>query len=250
MNFKDTLRAGELIVGCFVKTPAPVVFEALSLTALDCLCLDGEHSPFDRSSMDGCVFAARASGKPILVRVQANQPEHILNALDLGATGVVVPHVRSVAEARAAVRAAHYGPGGRGFAGTPRAAGHGTRTMADHLARSAAETVVVAQSEDVEAIDCVDEIAQVEGIDALFVGRADLTVAYGASSPDDPRVIAAVDKACDAGRRHGRVVGMFLPRPADVPKWREKGASLFLLGSDVGFMMAGAADMLREAKGR
>lgn len=249
MTFKDRLRAGELIVGCFVKTPAPVVFEALCLTALDCLYLDAEHAPFDRGSMDGCVFAARASGKPILVRVPANRPEHILGALDLGATGVVAPHVRDAAEARAAARAAHYGPGGRGFAGSPRAAVYGTRAMAEHLARSAAETVVVAQIEDAEAIDRVDEIAQVDGIDALFVGRADLTVAYGAASPDDPRVIAAVDKVCEAGRRHGRVVGMFLPRPADVPQWREKGASLFLLGSDVAFMMAGAADMLRQAKG-
>ncbi len=231
MTFKETLRAGELIVGCFVKTPSAVIFETLSMTNLDCLCLDAEHAPFDRGTMDACVFAARAMGKAILVRVAANAPEHILSALDLGATGVVVPHVR------------------RGYAGTPRAAGYGSRTMATHLARSAAETVVVAQIEDIEAIDAVNEIAQVPGIDALFVGRADLTVAYGADSSDDPRVIAAVDSVCEAGRRHGRTIGMFLARPSDVPEWRGKGASLFLLGSDHGFMTAGAAEMLKAARG-
>ncbi len=249
MTFKETLRAGELIVGCFVKTPSAVIFETLSMTNLDCLCLDAEHAPFDRGTMDACVFAARAMGKAILVRVAANAPEHILSALDLGATGVVVPHVRSVAEAEAVARAAHFGPGGRGYAGTPRAAGYGSRTMATHLARSAAETVVVAQIEDIEAIDAVNEIAQVPGIDALFVGRADLTVAYGADSSDDPRVIAAVDSVCEAGRRHGRTIGMFLARPSDVPEWRGKGASLFLLGSDHGFMTAGAAEMLKAARG-
>ena len=121
--------------------------------------------------------------------------------------------------------------------------------MADHLADSAARTVVVAQIEDVEALDCLDAICAVPGIDALFVGRVDLTVAMGASSQDDPRVIAAVDAICAAGRRHGRTVGMFLARPADAVLWRGKGASFFLLGSDHAFMFSGAAETLRQARG-
>jgi 2-keto-3-deoxy-L-rhamnonate aldolase RhmA len=248
MTLKQRLAAGELIVGTFVKTPSPIVVEVLALSALDCLCLDAEHAPFDRIAVDGCAMAARAGGKDLLVRVPVATPEHILNALDCGATGIVAPHVRSAQEARDLVRMAHYGAGGRGYAGSSRAAGYTTSSMADHLERSA-RTIVIAQIEDPESIEDVEAIAAVEGIDALFVGRVDLTVAYGAASQDDPRVVAAVERVCAAGRAQGRPVGMFLARTSDIPLWREKGASLFLLGSDHGFMLAGAAALVAAAKG-
>ncbi len=244
---KARLAGGELIVGTFLKTPAPILVEVIGLTGLDCLCLDAEHAPFDRGAIDGCVMAARASGLDVLVRVPSAASEHILNALDCGAAGVVVPHVRSAEEARAVVRASRYGAGGRGYAGSSRAAGYTARSMADHLTASAERTVVVAQIEDPEAIDEIDAIAQVEGLDALFVGRVDLTVAYGAASQDDPRVVDAVTAVCQAGRRHGRPVGMFLARVGDVPRWREQGASLFLLGSDHSFILDGSARLLAEA---
>ncbi len=247
MTLKQRLTAGELIVGTFVKTPSWIVVEVLALSALDCLCLDAEHAPFDRIAIDGCAVAARAGGKDLLVRVPVATPEHILNALDCGATGIVAPHVRSAHEARDLVRMAHYGAGGRGYAGSSRAAGYTTSSMADHLERSA-RTIVIAQIEDPESIEDIEAIAAVDGIDALFVGRVDLTVAYGAASQDDPRVVAAVERVCAAGRAQGRPVGMFLARTGDIPLWREKGASLFLLGSDHGFMLAGAAALMAAAK--
>ncbi|OHT20609.1 HpcH/HpaI aldolase family protein [Edaphosphingomonas haloaromaticamans] len=247
-NLKQRLAAGEMLVGTFVKTPSPIVVEVLGLSALDCLCLDAEHAPFDRPAIDACIMAARAAGMDVLVRVPSAAPEHILNALDCGATGVVIPHVRSAEEACTAVRLSHYGAGGRGYAGSARAAAYTTKPMAAHLADSAARTTVVLQIEDPEAIDAIEEIAAVEGVDALFVGRVDLTVAYGAASQDDPQVIAAVEKVCAAGRRHGRRTGMFLARLDDVPTWIDKGATLFLLGSDHSFMLAGAAALVAQVK--
>jgi len=248
MSLKQRLAAGERVVGTFVKTPSSIVIEVLGLTGLDCLCLDAEHAPFDRIAIDGCALAARAAAMPMLVRVPTASPEHILNALDCGATGVVAPHIRSAAEAEAFTRACRYGHGGRGYAGSSRAAGYTTRSMAQHLEASAAEMVAIAQIEDPEAIDAIDAIAQVDGIDALFVGRVDLTVAYGAASQDDPRVVAAVERVCEAGRRHGRPVGMFLAQIEDVPLWADKGASLFLLGSDHAFLLAGAADLIARTR--
>ncbi len=245
-TFKQRLAAGDLLVGSFVKTPSPINVEVLALTGLDCLCLDAEHAPFDRITLDLCILAARAAGKDVLVRIPSASPEHSLNAFDCGATGVVVPHVRSADEARAIVRACQYGAGGRGYAGSSRAAGYTTRPMTEHLSGSAARSTVILQIEDPEAIDAIDGIAQVPGVDALFVGRVDLTVAYGADSQDDPRVLAAVEAVCAAARRHGRPVGMFLSRPGDVAHWHAKGANLFLLGSDHGFLLTGAAELLRQ----
>lgn len=249
MTLKRKLAAGQVVVGTFVKTPSPIVVEVLAMTALDCLVLDAEHAPFDRGAIDHCIMAARAGGKDVLVRPPSAAPEHILNALDCGATGVLVPHVRSAAAARELVRAAHYGAGGRGYAGSSRAAGYTTRPMAAHLADSAGRTVIVAQIEDPEAIDDIDAIAAVSGIDALFVGRADLTVSYGAPGQDDPRVLAALDAVCAAGRAHDRPTGMFLAREADAPAWTDKGARLFLLGSDHGFMLSGAAALMARVRG-
>ena len=247
-TLKARLASGEVIVGTFVKTPSPIVVEVLSLTPLDCVCLDAEHAPFDRGTLDTCILAARAGGMPALVRVPSAAPEHLLQALDSGATGVVMPHVRSAAEAEAVARAAHYGRGGRGYAGSSRAAGYTMMTMAQHKQASAERTVVIAQIEDPEAVDAIDAIARVAGIDALFIGRVDLTVALGAETQDDPRVITAVDRVVAAAVAAGKTVGMFLARVEDVAYWRARGATLFLLGSDHTFLLAGARDLATRVK--
>ena len=245
---KARLADGDLIVGTFVKTPSPILVEVLSQTGLDCLCLDAEHAPFDRGSLDTCLLAARSCNMDVLVRVPSAAPEHILTALDCGATGILVPHVRSAEEARACVSASHYGVGGRGYAGSSRAAGYTAKPMAQHLADSTACTVIVAQIEDPEALDEIDTIAAVSGLDALFVGRVDLTVGYGASSLDDARVVQAVERICEPGKHAGKPVGMFPSRVSDVAQWRAKGATLFLLNSDHGFLLSGAAALLRDVR--
>lgn len=247
MTLKARLAAGETLVGTFIKTPSPMIVEVLSLSPLDCLCLDAEHAPFDRIAIDSCVLAARAGGMPVLVRVPKASPEHILNALDCGASGVVLPHIASQAQARAAVQASFHGAGGRGYAGSTRAAGYTTLGMAGALA-AGREAVVIAQIEDVEALDQLDAILAVEGIDAFFIGRADLTVALGADSADAPAVIAAVEAICAAGQRHGRRIGMFLARTGDIPHWQTRGASLFLLESDHNFLLAGAKTLAAQVR--
>jgi 2-keto-3-deoxy-L-rhamnonate aldolase RhmA len=245
VTFRERLRAGDLLTGTWVKTPHPHIVEVLALSPLDVLVLDAEHAPFDRGTLDLCIMAARAGGKPVLVRPASSAHEHVLNALDCGADGVIVPHVRSADEAREIVRACHYVPGGRGFAGSTRAAGYTTLGMTKHRA-AAKNVVVIAQIEDLEAVDAIKEIAAVEGIDALFIGRADLTISYAARTPDDTVVVDAVERICAAGAKAGRTVGMFLGRVGDVPLWREKGASLFILQSDHDFLLQGAAALARD----
>ena len=240
MTLKSRIAAGDALLGTFLKTPHPHIVEVLASGGLDCICIDAEHAPFDRRDIDSCIMAAQLGGLPVLVRTPNSSAEQILNALDCGADGVLVPHVRSAAEARAVALSAHYAPGGRGYAGSSRAAGYGTKSMPDHKAASAARTIIIAQIEDAEALDAIDAIVAVEGIDALFIGRIDLTVSLGCESPDDLVVIAAVERIVAACVAAGRPVGMFVARPSDVAMWREKGATLFLLGSDHGFVREGA----------
>lgn len=228
------------MIGTFLKTPSSIVCEVLGLSALSCVCIDAEHAPFGRLEIDACVAALRAADMPSLVRVQSAGASEILSALDAGATGLVLPHVVSAPQAEEIVRAAHYGPGGRGYAGSSRAARFTTKAMADHLRDSAATTTVIAQIEDAEALPNLDAIASVEGIDCLFVGRMDLCVSLGAAAPTHPRVVEAVDRICAAGRRHGKAIGMFVPAGEECGPWQEKGASLFLLASDQQFLLDGA----------
>jgi staphyloferrin B biosynthesis citrate synthase len=247
MGFKQDLVSGKPLLGTFLKTPHPHVVEVLSTGGLDCLCIDAEHAPFDRSAIDMCVLAARAGGLPAIVRPASSAAHEILNALDCGADGVVVPHVRSAREAADIARVSHYGPGGRGFAGSTRAARYGLSPIDAHFTGSFEKTVVIAQIEDAEALDEIDAIAAIAGIDALFVGRIDLTISLGCTSPDDPRVVAAVELIVAACQRAGRASGMFLSRSADVPYWQERGSSLFLLGSDHNFIRSGARAMRKDA---
>jgi 2-keto-3-deoxy-L-rhamnonate aldolase RhmA len=247
LTLKARLAAGDSILGTFIKTPHAHVVEVLGSSGLDCLCLDAEHAPFDRRDLDLCILAARATGVTVLVRPPSAAPEHMLNALDCGADAILVPHVRSAEEATAIAKAAHYGPGGRGYAGSSRAAGYGTVPIGAHRKASAERTVVIAQIEDVEAVERIYEIVSVEGIDAFFIGRIDLTVALGCETPDDPPVIGAVERVVAACREAGRPCGLFLSCVEDVPHWRSLGVSLFLLGSDHGFLREGAAALRRRS---
>ena len=208
MGFKQDVQSGGPLLGTFLKTPHAHVVEVLVSSGLDCICIDAEHAPFDRQAIDLCVMTARAGGLPTLVRPPIGAAHELLNALDCGADGVLVPHIRSANEATALAQCAHYGPGGRGYAGSTRAAGYGIASITEHMAASAARTTVIAQIEDAEALDQIDAIAAVPGIDALFVGRIDLTISLGCTSPDDPRVLAAVDLIVSACRRAGRTSGI------------------------------------------
>ena len=224
-----------------------MICEVLGRSDLDLICIDAEHSPFDRKDVNDCVLALNHVGKPSLVRIPANRPEHILNALDCGATGILVPHVITGDDANALAGNAHFGSG-RGYAGSTRAAGYGARKMAEHKAKSAESTTVVAQIEDAEALSNIDDILSTEAIDAFFIGRADLSVSLGAESPNEPQVIEAVEMICRKGKEAGATIGMFTEDLLELPKWRAAGASLFLLGSDHGFMLSGASSLTQAVR--
>jgi 2-keto-3-deoxy-L-rhamnonate aldolase RhmA len=242
-SFRQRLLNHELLIGTWIKTPSPIVCEILGKSELDVVCLDAEHAPFGRAELDACIAATRVTNVTPLVRVPSADPHNILNALDCGATGVVVPHVRTLADAEAICLRSMYGPGGRGYAGSSRAAGFGGKTISDHMRASVEQTTIIAQVEDLEALDAIDEIAAVERLDCLFIGRIDLTVALGKTDPNDPIVVDAVASICAAGKKADTAVGMFVADVAEAKQWRDHGASLFLLQSDQSFLLAGAANL-------
>lgn len=240
VGLRERMRRGDRLAGTFMNTPSHVVMEILILAGLDFVCIDAEHAPFDRAAMDACLAVARARDFPVLVRIGDGSPARILDVMDMGATGIVVPHVDSVEKARAIARAARFGHGGRGYAGSTRWAGYSAARMPDLLARSTAETIVLAQIEEPEGVEAADAIAAVDGIDGLFIGPADLTVAYGHADMDNPDLAAAmasVGRACSA---HGKTYVTWVPDVEVAAAWQVHGFRMYFVASEHAWMLQGA----------
>ena len=191
---KQALKNKQSLLGTFIKTPHYNVIEVLAHASMDVLCLDAEHAPFSRQDLDTCILAARAGNMPVLVRTPNDAPETLLNVLDMGADGVVVPHVKTAEQLIAIVRHCHYGAGGRGYAGSSRFAGYTTKPLSENL-EAGKNVSIVAQLEDLDAIDNIEAIAHVDGVDCLFIGRMDLTVALGETRADAPKATAQRSKS-------------------------------------------------------
>ncbi|MCK0167466.1 aldolase/citrate lyase family protein [Jannaschia sp. S6380] len=239
-DLRARMRAGDRLAGTFMKTPSHVVMEILILAGLDFVCIDAEHAPFDRAAMDACIAVARARDFPVLVRIGDGSPARILDVLDMGATGIVVPHVDSVEKARAIARAARFGHGGRGYAGSTRWAGYTAGAMPDLLARSRSETIVLAQIEEPEGVDAAEEIAAVDGIDGLFTGPADLTVAYGHETMENDDLKRAMTRVGEACATHGKMYVTWVPDVATARDWQRYGFRMFFVSSEHGWMLQGA----------
>ena len=240
VNLKARIAGGERLIGTFQKTPAHVVSELLMLSGLDFICLDAEHCAWDRGDLDAACAVARARDFPVLVRVPAGRPEIMLGALDSGATGLVVPHVDSVEKAREVAASAHYGLGGRGFAGTTRWAGLAGAPMPETLARSARETVVLAQIEEPAGVAAAAEIAAVDGIDGLFIGPADLSVSLGKTDTESSELHAAYAAVGAACKAHGKALVTWAPSAAKAADWAPYGVSMWFVGSEQTWMLNGA----------
>jgi 2-keto-3-deoxy-L-rhamnonate aldolase RhmA len=247
-GFRTRLLRGDILVGSFLKTPTLHGAEIMGSLGFDFLVVDEEHAPFDRQSTDASLFAARMTGAAGFVRVQSPAPHHLLSVLDCGATGVLVPHVATAEIARQAAAACRYRGGRRGYSGSIRAAGYGGGKMWDTIAAADAATTVVAQIEDPEALDEIDAIAATDGIDALFIGRGDLTAAMGAPGNDAPEIRDSVDRIAAAAKRAGKPVMVFVGGIKEAEWLRGIGATAFVYSSDQGLMKQAAGKALAEIR--
>lgn len=239
-NFKSRMANRDIMAGTFLKTPAYELIEILATSRLDFVCVDMEHSPYDRARADACLAMARALDFPVLVRVTHFSAEAVLQVLDMGAVGVVAPHISNAEQASDLVRFAHFGNGGRGFAGATRWAGYGKQTMAQVLAQSSRETVVIAQIEEPEALENVEGIAATQGIDGVFLGPSDMSVSMGYTDTNSKELLEALKRTGDAALASGKAYMTFVPNAKKAADWAQYGLHMFFIGSEQGWMKAGA----------
>lgn len=240
------MLAGDKLVGSFLKTPTSHATEILGGVGYDFVVIDQEHAPFDRTTTDIALMAARGHDIPALVRVPG--PDTILSVLDCGATGVLVPHVKSAVYAREVAALFRYRNGSRGFATSTRAGAYTAVPMWKHIAEQDAQVVFVAQIEDPVALDEIDAIAAVDGVDSLFIGRGDLTAAFGDESKEPPAVLRAVERISEAARKARKSISVYVGNATEAAWLSTLGASVFVLSSDQGFLRQAAAQGLREVR--
>jgi 2-keto-3-deoxy-L-rhamnonate aldolase RhmA len=245
-NFKEQLEVKAPLLGTFIKTPHHHNIEVLSRVGFSTLCLDAEHAPFDRGDLDRCILAAKANRQHVIVRVENDKHDTILNALDLGADGILVPHVKTAEQLKNVISHCYYGDNGRGYAGSTRMAGYTTQSISQNLTKNLNETTVIAQIEDLEAIDNLEQICQIPNLDCLFIGRMDLTVALGETDAKAPRVLELVNKIVEVANKYQVTTGMFIGDLNELDDWVKQKVSLFLLGSDHSFMLAGARQLQQK----
>jgi staphyloferrin B biosynthesis citrate synthase len=245
-TFRQRLRDKAHLLGTFVKIPSPHATEILGGLGFDFVIIDAEHAPLDRVTIDTMALAARAIDIPALVRVREANASSILSALDCGATGVLVPHVFSPARAHEIVAACRYSGGARGFSNTTRAGGYGQLGIADHTSQQDAQVTCVAMIEDLAALDHLNEIASVPGIDAFFIGRGDLTVAMGLESPTDSKVNEVVARICTAANAANVPIMVLPSNKTDAVAMKTLGATAFVLLNDQSLLRRAAQDVLTE----
>jgi 4-hydroxy-2-oxoheptanedioate aldolase len=229
---KRILNDGGLAIGTHVGGIAdPQIVEIIGLAGFDAAFIDMEHTSFDLRDIQLMVMAAERAGITPVVRTPGFDPAFILRLLDMGVQGVQVPHVSSADTAREAVKAVRYPPQGeRGMAAASRAADYGKTRLLDHMAASNKEITLACMIEDMEAVENIDAIAAVEGVDLLAVGPSDLSRSLGVSGqPDHPRLVAAIDRVREAVRKSNTGVRLALPLahaafPRDAAQLKALGA--------------------------
>jgi 2-keto-3-deoxy-L-rhamnonate aldolase RhmA len=247
VDFRDRLARRDRLFGTFIKTPTSHTSEIIGDIGYDFVIIDEEHAPFDRVTSDQALLGARAAGAAGFVRVP--DVSRILGALDDGAVGVMVPHIDDADKAKELVAYARYRPGRRGFSNSPRAGRYGGRTLPQHVAYADAQTTIVAMIEDAKAVENISGIVAVEGLDAIFIGRADLTLSLGVMNPTDAIVQDAVERICSAAVKAGMPIWVPATTGAERDAYARIGASVFVVATDQAFLRSAAMAALKGMKG-
>lgn len=246
-HFRKRLQQGELLVGVGVTLTSPEVSELLAEAGFDWLFLDAEHAPLESSALQAMVMAA-GSQAACIIRVPTLGEATIKHALDIGASGVVVPQVHTAEQAALAVQWARYPPLGKRGMGVYRANHYGFQ-VSEYLQQAAEQSVVVVQAESREAVRNIDAIVQTPGLDAVLIGPYDLSASLGhpgeLSHPEFTAAVERITSACQSARLP---LGIFAMNTEAARPYIARGYRLILLSVDTVLLGQAARDLLRSAR--
>lgn len=239
-RFREKLSKGP-VLGAFSKTSDPAFVEILGHAGHDFVILDLEHGPNDLKTLEHLIRAAELGGVLPIVRTKEGDLGQIGAVLDIGAGGVQIPQIRSAKEARAVIRRARFGAEGeRGVCRFVRAAGYSSVERNEYF-REANHALVILQLEGRDAIDAIDDILEVPGIDALFLGPYDLSQSLGVPGQiDHPLVEKEMRRVAEKAAAKGVAVGNFTDKIESLEKWKSLGLRYLAHSVDVGIFYEAA----------
>ena len=253
-GFRQEVLAGQIKIGMTCLTGAPSVVEVMGIQGFDYVVIDTEHSDaVSVAETQALIRAADAAGIPALVRVDCSNPDNVLHVLDYGAIGVQAPHIRTRADAEAVVRAVKYFPDGdRGMCPQVRASGYGGfRDWAEYWPIANQETMIIAVIEEPEGMENIEEIAQVPGIDVIWVGVGDLGQAMGIGGQlGHPLLIDAQRRGGEAARKAGKPFMLSLSSlglDKTMPVALNDGYTMFMISADISLFTEAARALVDTA---
>lgn len=243
-HLADRLGAGETVLAAWSSIPDPLTIEALAATALDAVVIDGQHGGHTEDAVLRAIGPVMQRGKPVAVRIPVGRFDMASRVLDFGAEAVIAPMINSAADATAFARSMKYPPVGQRSWGAPRAmALHGVTDKQEWLERANGLALAFAMIETVEAFRALDSILAVNGIDGVFVGPGDLSIALTGGRTVDPTLPAMMETIAAIGertRRAGKHAAIYLHDPALAGRYHGYGFRLMPLTGDSHYIAVGA----------
>ncbi len=250
-NLKKTLHEGGLVIGTMLsEVRNPNVAYLLAQCGYDYFIIDNEHGTYSAETVSNMIAAARGAGIAVIVRIPEIRRETIIKPLDAGAAGLLVPQVNTAGQAREIIVHAKYPPMGDRGVGLRRAhSRYGKVDAAEYLKQANQDTFIAVQAENPTAIENLEEIATVPGVDCVFVGPMDLSVGLGIPGQvTHPREVEAIDRVVEVCRRHNVVTGILMFDVAVLKPWVEKGMRFVAYSSDVSLLADAAARGIEELR--
>jgi 4-hydroxy-2-oxoheptanedioate aldolase len=252
-SLAERLAKGETVFTGWCALPAPIIAETIAREGFNTVTIDQQHGLWDTAEMAAGILAVRAAGAAPVVRIPLGLFAQASRALDLGAEGIIAPMINTVADAKAFVGAAKFPPLGERSWGPTRAMTlAGVSDMKTYLRDANENIVTLAMIETRTAMDNLDAIAAVPGIDVLFVGPSDLSIGLTNAVELDPHsktVEAALDKIVAAANKAGKIAGLYCANAERAVACAKRGIRFLAVGSDLGFLRAGTAAQLKALRG-
>ena len=250
-DLKEKLSAGEAVHGCWLNSGSEINAEIVGNAGFDWVVIDLEHGIGTENNLINQLQALSGSETVRIVRVEALVRQRVSRVLELGAEGVLFPQIQNSQEAEQAISYMRYPPDGvRGMANMIRATDFG-QSFEEYYTGYKDNLLGIIQIETLESLNYLDEIANIDGVDVLFVGPADMSLALGVFRQfDHPRYIETLEKVRDAASKAGKATGTLLRNPDEYEKYYKLGYRMLGCGADSVFVLQGALDMARELNDR
>jgi len=247
-SLRERLYNGEAVIGTFQIIESVMVAEMTGIAGFDFTILDQEHGPLTAQTSLPLCMATECGGASPIIRVRSNSPGEIQRALDIGASGVEIPHIETEADARAAASAARFAPQGeRGLSPYLRA---GEYTGGDQYMKTQnEERTVIIHIEGQEGIENFSDILSVEGIDVIFIGPYDLSQSLGIPGQvHDDQMVNTMEDLCDRAKEAGKIVGTYVDDPRTAQQWIESGVQFIGVYVDAAILCEAFEEVVSTAR--